>query len=229
MIGFTTQAATGVPSADSSEFGLDLIPGHLHAFGLMHRAMRRDARRLIALAASAADRPERLPAVVAWWERLHAVIDWHHHSEDEVFWPELRRRTGVVVAAADDLDADHAALDRAMAAVTAALAGPHALSALPMAAAQFDTLIHDHLRREEAAVFPVLARVGVREYLAVERRLIASAPRSIMPYLQPWMFDGADPRWMANVLATVPAPVRLLSGTVLRRRYERTLSAAGLR
>lgn len=74
----------------------------------------------------------------------------------------------------------------------------------------------------------MLARVAVRPYLAVERRLIASAPRSVLMYLQPWMFDGADRASVAHVLATVPPPARLLGGTVLRRRYERTLAAAGL-
>ncbi|MGW0661584.1 hemerythrin domain-containing protein [Streptodolium elevatio] len=217
--------AKSAPSAVSSEHGLDLIPGHLHAFALLHRAMRRDARRLVAAAPSVAAGPGRQAATAAWWERLRGAVDWHHHSEDEQFWPELRRRTGVSVD--DVLDDDHAGLDRAMAAVSAALATPGTLGDLPLAAARFDTLVHEHLRREEAAVFPVLARVAVRDYLAVERRLLATAPRAVLMFVQPWMFEGADRRAVANVTATVPPPVRLLGGT-MRRRYERLLSAASL-
>ncbi|WTW99708.1 hemerythrin domain-containing protein [Streptomycetaceae bacterium NBC_01309] len=217
--------ASPAPSALSSEHGVDLIPGHLHAFALLHRAMRRDARRLVAAAPSVAAEPGRQAATAAWWDRLRGAIDWHHHSEDEQFWPELRRRTGVSVD--DVLGDDHAGLDRAMAAVSAALATPGGLADLPLAAARFDTLVHGHLRREEAAVFPVLARVGVRDYLAVERRLLAAAPRRVLIFVQPWMLEGADPRAVANVMATVPPPIRLLTGT-MRRRYERLLTAAAL-
>lgn len=210
----------------SSEHGVDGIPGYLHGFALMHRAIRRDARRLVGVAPAVAADPRRLAGVGAWWERLRAVIDWHHHSEDEQFWPEIRRRTGVRVE--DVLDDDHVELDRVMGAVSAALASPAAAAALPGVAAEFDALVHGHLRREEAAVFPVLARVGVRDYLAVERRLVASAPGSLRAYLQPWMFDGADPHAVANVQRTIPAPVRVLGGTVLRRRYARVLAEAGM-
>ncbi|WP_436771602.1 hemerythrin domain-containing protein [Yinghuangia sp. YIM S09857] len=212
------------PSANSSEYGIDLLPDHLHAFALLHRAMRRDARRLVAAAPSVATRPGHQPATAAWWERVRAAIDWHHHTEDEQFWPELRRRTGVSVD--DVLGDDHAGLDRVMAAVSAALATPGAAE-LPLAAARFDTLVHGHLRREEAAVFPVLAGVGVRDYLAVERRMLARTPRRMLMFVQPWMFEAADPRAVANVMATAPPPVRLLTGT-MRRRYERVLNAASL-
>lgn len=222
---FAMAGSSSAPSAFSSEHGVDLIPGHLHAFALLHRAMRRDARRLVAAAPSVGAAPGRQAATAAWWERLRAVIDWHHHSEDELFWPELRRRTGVSVD--DVLDDDHAGLDRAMAAVSAALATPGGLAGLPLAAARFDTLVHEHLRREEAAAFPALAQVGVPDYLAVERRLLATAPRPVLMFLQPWMFEGAAPHAVANVMATVPPPIRLLGGT-MRRRYGRVLSAASL-
>ncbi|NEC69512.1 hemerythrin domain-containing protein, partial [Streptomyces sp. SID9727] len=104
---------------------LPSLPGHFHGFALMHIAMRRDAARLVAVTRSGTG--ARTDGVVAWWHSLREVIDWHHHSEDAVLWPELRRAVPGFDRAADAIDGDHQRLDAAMDAVGAALrpgAGP---------------------------------------------------------------------------------------------------------
>ncbi|MER7757910.1 hemerythrin domain-containing protein [Kitasatospora sp. NPDC097643] len=202
----------------STEQGPGGLPGHVRGFALMHVAMRRDAARLSAVAAR---RQPLSAALTDWFGRLRAVIDWHHHSEDEILWPFLRER----VAGFDDggvLEADHSALDRVMAEVAAVL-GSGRSAELPEAAEAFETLIRDHLRHEEPVVFPAVAGLPKDEYLRVERRIIGSAPTQVMTYLQPWMFDGADAASVRAVSATIPAPVRLLGRTLLERRYRRTL------
>ncbi|MFJ9612184.1 hemerythrin domain-containing protein [Kitasatospora sp. NPDC101176] len=202
----------------SSEQGIGALPAQLRGFGLMHVAMRRDAARLRAAAARSAS-----PAALAdWFGRLRAVIDWHHHSEDEILWPYLRRQ----VAGFDGggvLEQDHEELERAMGRV-AQLLGAGRGTELPAAAAGFEELIREHLGHEEPVVFPALADLPVDEYLRVERRIIQSAPTQVMTYLQPWMFDGADQASVRAVSATIPAPVRLLGRTVLERRYRRVLA-----
>ncbi|MER7583765.1 hemerythrin domain-containing protein [Kitasatospora sp. NPDC097691] len=205
----------------SSERGIGTLPGHIKGFGLMHVAMRRDAARL---SAAATRGPSGSTAELAeWFGRLRAVIDWHHHSEDEILWPYLRGR----VAGFDGggvLEEDHEALDRSMRRVAGVL-GSGLRAELPEAAKAFETLVRDHLGHEEPVVFPALAGLPVDEYLRVERRIIQSAPTPVMTYLQPWMFDGADPAAVRAVSATIPAPVRLIGRTVLERRYRRGLSA----
>ncbi|MEV7596064.1 hemerythrin domain-containing protein [Kitasatospora sp. NPDC089797] len=204
----------------SSERSLGALPEHIRGFGLMHVAMRRDAARLCAVAARGGS---GVPAGLAdWFGRLRAVIDWHHHSEDEILWPYLRER----VAGFDGsgvLEQDHEALDRVMARVAGVLAAGRGAE-LPEAARAFQSLVREHLGHEEPVVFPALAGLPVQEYLRVERRIIGSAPGQVMAYLQPWMFDGADQASVRAVSATIPAPVRLLGRTVLDRRYRRTLA-----
>ncbi|MDX3850034.1 hemerythrin domain-containing protein [Streptomyces sp. AK02-01A] len=203
----------------SSEHGLRSLPGHFHGFALMHIAMRRDAQRLLA-AAPVLTSAGLGPAGV-WWQQLRDIIDWHHRSEDDVLWPGLLRTAPEFAAEARLLGEDHAVLDRAMDAVTSALRGD---APVVTAATRFGSVLRDHLRDEEAVSFPVFARLSPDEYLAVERKVIASAPLKVMSSLQPWMFDGADRRSVAQVAATIPPPVRLIGNTVLRRRYERTLA-----
>ncbi|MFF2078476.1 hemerythrin domain-containing protein [Kitasatospora sp. NPDC058162] len=203
----------------SSEQSLGALPEHIRGFGLMHVAMRRDAARLTAVAARGASGS---PAALAeWFGRLRAVIDWHHHSEDEILWPYLRDRVAGFEGSGV-LEQDHEALDRTMSRVAGVLAAGRS-SELPDAARAFQGLVREHLGHEEPVVFPALAGLPVQEYLRVERRIIGSAPGQVMTYLQPWMFDGADPASVRAVSATIPAPVRLLGRTVLDRRYRRTL------
>ncbi|MFI5756895.1 hemerythrin domain-containing protein [Streptomyces sp. NPDC051569] len=206
----------------SSEHGLGSLPGHFHGFALMHIAMRRDARRLLA-AAPVLTRAGLGPAG-AWWQQLRDIIDWHHRSEDDVLWPGLLSRAPQFAPQARLLGEDHVVLDRAMEAVTAALRPGGDPAAVGPAATRFDAVLREHLKDEEKVSFPVFAQLSPDQYLEVERRVVASAPIKVMTSLQPWMFDGADKRSVANVAATIPPPVRLIGNTVLRRRYERTLT-----
>ncbi|MGX7828565.1 hemerythrin domain-containing protein [Actinokineospora sp. 24-640] len=193
----------------STEHGFSALPGHLHAFALTHRAMRRDARRL------RAGVPEGGVAKAAsWWRQVRAVIDWHHHTEDEILWPAIRARLDPATEKA--MHADHAALDTAMDGVTAALV-PGSPD-LPAAASRFHDVLIAHLRAEESAVLPVFVHQLTRsEYGAVERRIIGSAGPSIMLFLPAWLLDGAS----GFSSAAMPPPVRLIGATALRWNYHR--------
>ncbi len=207
----------------SSERGVRDLPAQIHGFALMHVAMRRDTKRL----ADAAPRvtPANVRAVTSWWKLLHDVIDWHHRSEDDVLWPAVRALVPGFATVEREMLHDHTALEEAMAQVTAALRRSTGLSALAPAAHRLHQVLVDHLRHEEAAVFPVLTRdLQTRQYLGIEQRVVGSAPPRVLSYLQPWMFDGADPAVIPGVAATIPPPVRLLGNTLLRRRYERTVA-----
>lgn len=200
----------------SSERGLDALPGHIHGFALMHMAMRRDARRL----GAAAPTLDPGGGVAGWWQQLRRTIEWHHRSEDDMLWPEMRCQVPGFAHQDDVLEDDHAALDEAMDAVSAALVPSGDRAALVAAAARFDNLIHDHLRREEAIVFPAFATgLPVAKYLAIERRVIGSAGFGLLTFVLPWMFDGFSGRAAGQAGATIPPPIRLLGATVLRRRY----------
>ena len=210
-------------AAMSSEDGVEALPAHIRGFALLHVAMRRDARRLVV--AAPAVTPATVDAVRSWWRQLHDIIDWHHRSEDDLLWPALRSHVPGFAAKEQDLHHDHTELEEAMNRVSAALRPGTEGHVLTSAALRFHDILRDHLHHEEAAVFPVLAHeMPVRQYMAVENRIIRSAPPRVLWCLQPWMFDGADRRTAARVAASSPPPVRLLSSTVLRWRYQRSVA-----
>lgn len=209
--------------AMSSERGVQSLPPHLYGFALMHVAMRRDAQRLVDAAPRVT--PSTTGPVAVWWKQLHDIIEWHHRSEDDLLWPALRALVAGFGTIEREMHHDHSALDEAMAQVSAALRRRSSLSVLTPAAHRLRQVLLDHLRHEEAAIFPVLGNeMSLRAYLAVEQRIIGSAPARVRSCLQPWMFDGADPAVTAQVAAGIPLPARVLGNSLLRRRYQRVVA-----
>ncbi|TCO52836.1 hemerythrin domain-containing protein [Actinocrispum wychmicini] len=208
----------------STKNGVEGLPEHIRAFALMHVAMRRDSARLVAAAPKVTG--STAPAVGAWFRQLFDIIDWHHRTEDDVLFPDIRRRVPSFAAKEQALAHDHTALDQAMAAVAATLAPGGDLAKLPVAAEKFRTILLEHLDLEETVVFPVFVNdLSVRTYLEVERRVVGTAPMSLRTILYPWMFDGIDRRTAARVAqATIPLPVRLIGDTVLKMRYQRAIA-----
>ena len=203
----------------STEGGIGDLPERLHGFALMHIAMRRDADRLVAAAATLT--PAGARPVAAWWRRARTMVEHHHRSEDDVFWPAVAARVPSFTTAGALAD-DHVRLDRALAEVSATLDAGGAGAA--EAAGRFATLLREHLRREEAVVLPACAAMPAAEYRAIEDRLARTAPLAVLTFLQPWMFDGADAAVVRSVSADIPAPARLLGRTVWRRRYDRLVA-----
>lgn len=185
----------------------------------MHIAVRRDARRLAGGARSV--RAEQMVPVSTWWHRLREVIDWHHHSEDEVPWPELRREIPGFAEAARTLGDDHGQLDDAMDRVDEAFVHGAPAVLIPAADA-FGTILRHRLADQEQLAFHAFAELGPQACLSVERRLLRTAPPKVLTHLPPWMLDEADLTTAGRLEATMPPPVRLLGRTVLRRCYERT-------
>lgn len=205
--------------------GVGGLPEHIRSFALMHVAMRRDADRLVAAAPKVTS--STAPAVSAWFRQLFDIIDWHHRAEDDILFPDIRRRVPSFAAKEQALAHDHSALDQAMAAVAAALGQGGDLAKLPAAATKFRTILLEHLDLEETVVFPVFVNdLSVRTYLEIEGRVVGSAPMSLRTVLYPWMFvDGMDRRTAARVArATIPLPVRLIGDTVLNMRYQRAIA-----
>jgi iron-sulfur cluster repair protein YtfE (RIC family) len=206
----------------STENGVGGLPVHIHGFALMHVAMRRDARR-IAAAAPNITRSTAGP-VASWFSQLLDVIEWHHRTEDDVLFPELRRRLPDFATKEKELAHDHTELDQSMAAVLKALRGD--VTALPAAADKFENILLDHLKVEEPIVFPVFVDDLTRQqYLDIESQVMRSAGVGMRAFLFPWLFDGIDKRTAAAAAAvTIPPPVRLVGNTVLTWRYERLIA-----
>jgi iron-sulfur cluster repair protein YtfE (RIC family) len=173
------------------------LPRHLDGLAMVHAAMRRDARRLVAVAprVSAAT----AGVVGAWFQVLFDMSEWHHRAEDDVLFPELRRIVPGFPARERVLAYDHVTLDHAMAEIAAALAPDGDTASLPRLARRLHTVLFEHLNLEETVVFPVLTEIPVRTYRKVERRMLRDAPRS----LHSWMFERRAYRRLTTAFSTL--------------------------
>lgn len=191
----------------------------------MHDAFRRDLGYLAAAAARfrGAD-PQRRNALVTGYELFTYQLRHHAMLEDRHLWPQAAARLTTsphAVAVLDEMEAEHAQLDPALAAVNAAIAAADvdsdaAQRRLADAAGALTGVLRDHLLHEEREALPLLKQsITRREWLAVGRVSRKEfGLRGTARYF-PWLLDGADPDRSAQVLGLLPAPVRV----AYRRRW----------
>ena len=204
------------------------LPDFLVAFGAMHSGMRRDAARLVRLSN---DRSDPLPTTTSkllstWWQRFERTIVHHHEREDSVIWPELVIRRPEFAVARATLAIDHHALDESMVAVRNAIAAAASGTDDPdvrgLATREFATLLTDHLAREEAAAFPLIADAFTdEEFHLIEKQMSKKVTLGHIAFELPWVMDEADERVCALGKELLPAPVHLLDRLIFTPRYRR--------
>jgi hemerythrin HHE cation binding domain-containing protein len=197
----------------------------LQGFAAIHHAMRRDAARLPVAIERAGDTRANA-ALLRWFDQFRTAIEHHHEREDDTVWPALVERSPGFAADLATLAADHVALDAAMHDTRSALAdraaghGPasHAVGA----AERLRDLLVEHLTREEAAAFDRLAAAyTAEEYHAVERAMATGMSARSLAFVLPWVMEGVEPLAEAEMLHSLPAPIRAAYRLVFRRRYSR--------
>jgi iron-sulfur cluster repair protein YtfE (RIC family) len=206
-----------------------LVPAHLPDFleGIIvvHGAMRRDAARL-PLAIDAVTTIAGARALQRWFVKFAREVEHHHLREDDVVWPMLVEREPAFGGSLEVLEADHHALDAAMARAVAALAvlvDDLATRAEAVAAtAALGQLLADHLEREEAVMFPAMARVFTTEsFTALEDALFKATPKRLIAFELPFAFDGLPAALVADKLTELPALIRVLHRWVWQPAYDR--------
>jgi hemerythrin-like domain-containing protein len=204
------------------------LPDFLLAFSAMHSGMRRDAARLVRLNDDGSD---PLPTTTAkllstWWQRFERTIVHHHEREDSVIWPELVTRQPEFAEARASLEVDHHALDESLLAVrnviAAAASGTDDPSVRRLATREFATLLTDHLAREEAAAFPLIAEAFTDdEFRVIEKQMSKQVTLGHIAFELPWVMDEADERVCALGKELLPAPVHMLNRLIFTPRYRR--------
>jgi Hemerythrin HHE cation binding domain len=201
----------------------DLAP-KLSAYAAIHDAMERDAGRLALAAATFSTRARA--ALPTWWDRFERDIEHHHEREDDLVFPLVAELDPGFTS--DELVADHTVLDLHLAQCGAAVArlgdGGRTADAVELARAARDLQLHlaDHLRREEAVVFPVLdAGVTAEAYARVEAEMRRGMPLSSMAFTVPWILDELDPVLAGHVLDDAPAVLRFLDRVWFERSYRK--------
>jgi len=226
-------AATLTPSTISTPTGE--WPSFLEGVIVVHGAMRRDVDRL-PRAIERTTGPEGAVALQRWYAKFEREVLHHHQREDDVVWPTLVQAVPEFAGDLAILDADHHALDDAMTATRDALDalvasfGAGTLATAIEAAGALRQLLHDHLDREEAAMFPLMAQVYTEEsYLELEQQLLKATPKKLFAFELPFAFDGLDVDQAASKLAEMPLPIRLLHRLVWQPAYDRLVAPlAGL-
>jgi len=205
---------------------------NVHDMVVVHRTFRREFRLLPELVRRVAPGDTARATVLANHARL--VLDglhMHHTGEDDLLWPKLLERAAPDAELVHRMEEQHErvhdalehlrpALDRWEAEARPAVTGE--------VAAGFDTLreaLLEHLDDEERYILPLAARhITQSEWNELGEHGTKQMRMSQLPILFGAVNEEASPEERAEMLAVVPAPVRLLLKTVFARKYRRYIN-----
>ncbi|MBA3906590.1 MAG: hemerythrin domain-containing protein [Pseudonocardiales bacterium] len=211
----------GVDAADVEAGGVDLM-----MMFAIHDALRRDAARLV-VAAAPATPPARLRPR---WTLLAEQLHHHHTGEDTGIWPLLHPHLTddpKARAKLEALEAQHAGIEAAVAAVEHAFTGDDLDSDLYGPLHRFAELLEQHLADEERDAIPLIRRYATaRQWQAFENGQKRGLGLAGAARFFPWLLDDATPTLRARIIATLPAPLRLLVHVRWEPRYRRALGEA---
>jgi hemerythrin-like domain-containing protein len=187
----------------------------------VHTIMRRStALTVTALHGIAAGSGARIPALVRLAEWQHGFVHHHHTSEDEEFWPVLRKLFPDTVAELDGLSEQHELLDTALADLRTAVArlrdDESAVTALA-AATDVRDLLARHLDSEEPVLKGLFPQVPDAEIVALRRAIVAGAPKSGPDLVLGLLQDPTPAVGYDLMMRNFPAPVRWLRPVLVRR------------
>jgi hemerythrin-like domain-containing protein len=191
----------------------------------VHTAFRLATTRLV----DATDRlsPSALkPIIGSRWGFYAAVLEYHHHTEDDIFFPALlavRPNMGTVT---DKLMEDHRQLDASMKAADAAVS---AFQAQPGAASQ--KAVHDaivavrgaflpHLDFEDAKLIPAFAQsIPPKQWDRMDQQALKSIPRSHLPTAVGALDEVIRSLSTDQQPPPPPAPIRLMLALSWRKKW----------
>jgi hypothetical protein len=202
------------------------LPPDLYGYAAMHDGMHRDAARLVRTLQTEVRDPD---ALRRWWSLYRDVIVRHHVREDDLLWPALADADPTFADEVASMHDDHheldAAMDRLDVALSALVIGAAALGEARTAAGAFQTVLADHLTREELAAFHRLVQ-RPQLWAALERQIDRDARARDAAFELPWVLDGLDGVRTAHLSKRVPRPFRPIARRLWQPRYRRIVSAA---
>jgi hemerythrin-like domain-containing protein len=184
---------------------------------MAHAMFRREIGLMPALVrAVPAGEVERAAIVADHVELIDAVLQHHHHGEDEHLWPKLQARGGAEAAeVARLMQGQHDQIDVVTAAVKLGLArwraaaDPKQAAELADSLSQLHGLVVEHLAVEEDQALPLIERyVTAAEWEAMVAEGAAGAAPEQLPLMFGLMLYEADPELLDIVLAQMPPEMR---------------------
>lgn len=190
------------------------LPGAVLGFVGVHLALRTEGDDLVRAVEDATDTQQARRRA----QLLARVLSIHHHAEDTVLWPTLIARHEGLVATTDQLEAEHDALDRALAAL------PDDLSQVSAVRRQLE----EHLLAEERQVLPLwLVSFTRDEHDRFAASLRRSTPARHAGFMISWLLDRTPASATDMAWAQVPTPLRLAHRVWWKRRYKRSYGRRG--
>jgi Hemerythrin HHE cation binding domain len=194
----------------------------------MHDALRRELVQIARITARQDDNPAARLHAALGWELFKKFLVVHHSSEDDALWPALRARVAGhpdQLALADELEAEHAAIDPLLAAIDAAAADPdYGHQRFGDIVDELSGQLGKHLTHEENDGLPLIdATLSLEEWQHFGA-VHAERSRPDAPLAVPWLLDGASPQTREAVLSAFPPPLR----EVVREQWEPTYAHLSL-
>ncbi|GAA1013451.1 hypothetical protein Aple_054330 [Acrocarpospora pleiomorpha] len=193
---------------------------------IIHRAMRGDLHRLVALTeAIGAGRtdvsPARAAAIAHFVGQIRHTIHQHHTREDEIVWPLLERSAGAAVDLTD-LSDDHSTLDPLLEEMESAgrafTANRDNIAPLAAAIRKLSELLDEHIEEEERRIFPVIAQyVTVADW---ERAETAIRKGGSIKFDLAWVSQYATPAELAHIRSKA-GPIITLMIAMIRPGHRR--------
>jgi hemerythrin-like domain-containing protein len=200
----------------------------------VHTIMRRGAAlTATSFARLASGEPVDIKVLVSTARWLTEFVHHHHASEDELFWPVLRKLFPEAVADLDKLTAEHEALDAELRALTTAvdsiaatgIKGEHAPAAAVGHAGLYgmpsSEMVHDilisHLDTEEPVLLDLFPRVPDADIVRLRKAIVDGAPRSGPYFVFGLLEDPERPPGYSDLVQNFPPPVRWLRPLLLNQ------------
>jgi hemerythrin-like domain-containing protein len=203
-----------------------------HEMVLIHRVIRREFGRLPRLFRSAANDRARAEVLGAHAREMLHFLHTHHTGEDELLFPLLRQRAALDPELMDRMDAQHAQVNDAVAAISAELAAWTTSADATVGEwiagridATMPTLI-DHLAEEEQKLLPIASdTLTQREWDALGKHGMSAIPVTRRLVILGHITEETDDAERRRFMQVVPAPARWAYKLIGRRQFARETTA----
>lgn len=144
-----------------------------------------------------------------WFHYHEQCILFHHHGEDDFFFPVMRERKPQFKIELDSMEHEHVLLDEQLDAMKKILAelsgGATGLEAQFKSLAQaYINLIITHLDKEEVIVETIVQDIPENEILKTEDDYRKTMTKKQMSVTMPWMIDAMDEKDKSYFFGMVP-------------------------
>lgn len=192
-------------------------------FTMMYMAHDAFTRDLDRLSLAAWDGVVLEPPARRTWDLFSRMLEVHHKTEDAALWPRLREAVSADGDAAiiDAMEAEHAAIDPLLRAITAAFDARRG-EAIAASLSELTGQLGAHMRHEEDEALPLVERtLGDEGWEAFGREAHRQTGMRDVATILPWLLDEAPEAGARTILEGMPAPVRLAFRYRWQPRYHK--------